>query len=64
MEWALMGSFQESDIQFNFSQFICYFNVIPTTLPNLILSHTLSGDSLEKAWNKLNLDFEMGSTSE
>lgn len=42
MEWALMEFFQEADIQFNSSQFIRYFNVIPTTLPNLILSHTLS----------------------
>ena len=52
-----MESSQKADIQFSFSQFIRYVNVIPTTLPNLILSHTLSGDSLEIAWNRLNLDF-------
>lgn len=63
-EWALMESFRLADIQFNFSQFIWYFNVIPTTPPNLILSHTLSGDSLEIAWKRLNLGFKMGSTSE
>lgn len=59
-----MESFHEANIQFNFSQFICYFNVIPTTLPNLILSHTLSRDIPEIEWNRLNLDFQMGLTSE
>lgn len=59
-----MQSFQETNIQFNFAQFICYFNVIPTKLPNLILSHTLSRDSVEIAWNRLNFGFEMGLTVE
>lgn len=43
-----MESFQGGKIYFNFSQFICFFNATPTTLPNLILSRTLSGESLEK----------------
>ena len=61
-----MEPFQEADIQFDFSQFICYFNVIPTPLSNLILSHTLSGDSPEIAWKgiKMDFDFKMGLTSE
>lgn len=59
MESALMESFQGGKIHFNFSQFICYFNAIPATLPNLILSRTLSGKSLEQGC----LGFKIGLTS-
>lgn len=53
-----MEFFQMADIQFNSSQFICTFNAIPTTLPNVILSPTLGEIALEyhRALLKLNLE--------
>lgn len=48
-EWGLKKSSQPNDINFNFSQFICYFNVVQTAQLDLILSFTLSNDGRDKA---------------
>lgn len=46
--WGSTKSCQPNDINLNFSQFICDFIVVQTTLLNLILSSTLSIDGRDK----------------